>query len=150
MSFVVNDYWVKGLAKGRHLEREEVRLWLADSDDCMKVAQQNFDLGNYHVAAFFIHSALERGLKAAVVAFRQKAPAKTHNLKRLYSEVENQVRLNSEQVDFLGEVTPASQTARYVDAAMALPREVYSKTLVERYLSSAKPVLNIIKRRLAA
>lgn len=150
MSFVVNDYWAGRVAKSRHLEREEVRLWLADSDDCIKVAQQNFELGNYHVAAFFVHSALERALKAAIVAFRQRAPPKSHNLKRLYSEVESQVRLNSLQVDFLGEVTPASQTARYVDAALALPREVYSKTLVDRYLSSARPILKIVKRRIAA
>ncbi len=138
------------MAKKEYLEREDVRLWLADADDCMKVAEQNFELGNYHVAAFFVHSALERALKAAVVAFRQKVPPKTHNLKRLYFEVEGQVRLSQEQIDFLGEVTPASQTARYVDAAMALPREVYPKTLVMRYLSSAKPILNIIKRRLRA
>ncbi len=138
------------MRKNRYLEREEVRLWLADSDDCIKVAEQNFELGNYHVTAFFIHSALERALKAAIVAFKQKAPPKTHNLKRLYFEVEDKVRLSQEQTDFLGEVTPASQTARYVDVAMALPREVYPKTLVERYVSSAKPILNVIKRSLRA
>ncbi len=138
------------MTKKEYLEREDVRLWLADADDCMKVAEQNFELGNYHVAAFFVHSAMERALKAAVVAFRQKVPPKTHNLKRLYFEVRDQFRLSPEQVDFLAEATPASQTARYVDAAMALPREVYPKTLVERYLSSAKPILNIIKRRLRA
>jgi HEPN domain-containing protein len=138
------------VARNRNLEREEVRLWLADSEDCLKVAEQNFELENYHVAAFFVHSALERALKAAVAAFRQKAPPKTHNLKRLYSEVADQVRLRREQVDFLGDITPASQTSRYVDVAMALPREVYSKTLVERYLSSAKPVLGVIRRRLRA
>ncbi len=138
------------MAQKKHLEREEVRLWLADSEDCVKVAQQNFELGNYHVAAFFVHSALERALKAAVVAFREKTPPKTHNLKRLYFDVKDRVKLSQEQVDFLGEITPASQTARYVDAAMALPREVYSKTLVQRYLSSAKPILRTIRRRLEA
>ncbi len=138
------------VAKKGLLEREEVRLWLADSDDCINVAQQNFELGNYHVAAFFIHSGLERALKAAVVAFREKAPPKSHNLKRLYVEVAGQVELSREQIDFLGEITPASQTARYVDAAMGLPRDVYSKKLVERYLSSARPILHIIKRRLRA
>ncbi len=138
------------MAQKKHLEREEVRLWLADSEDCVKVAQQNFELGNYHVAAFFVHSALERALKAAVVAFREKTPPKTHNLKRLHFDVKDRVKLSQEQVDFLGEITPASQTARYVDAAMALPREVYSKTLVQRYLSSAKPILRTIRRRLEA
>ncbi len=104
--------------------------------------------GNYHVAAFFIHSALGRALKAAVVAYRQKVPSKTHNLKGLYSEVADQVGLSQKQVDFLGEITPASQAARYVDVSMVLPREVYSKELVERYFSSAKPILGVLKRGL--
>ncbi len=136
------------MARRKNQGRVEVHLWLDDSDDCFKVAQQNFELGNYHVAAFYIHSSLERALKAAVVAYRQKVPPRTHNLKALYSEVAEQVGLSQKQVDFLGEITPVSQTARYVDVSMALPREVYSKKLVERYLSSAKPILGILKRRL--
>lgn len=134
----------------RRAERDEVRLWQSDSDDCMRVAEQNFELGNYHVTAFFVHSAVERALKAAIVAFKLKTPPKTHNLKGLYLEVAGQVRLSEEQIDFLGELTPASQTARYVDVAMALPREVYSRRLVKRYLSLARQILAAIRKRLKA
>lgn len=134
----------------RRIPREEVRLWLADSDDAYRVAQQNFGLGNYHVAAFYVHSAVERALKAAVIGLKLESPAKTHDLKRLYSRVAGDIKLSQEQIDFLGELTPVSQTARYVDVAVAMPRDVYSRTLAERYLSAAAPVLTAIKRRLKA
>lgn len=63
------------------LLREEAVLWLADSDDSLKVAKDNLRLGNYHVTAFYLHSAVEKALKAAVIALRRKTPIKTHNLK---------------------------------------------------------------------
>lgn len=134
----------------KRVERDEVRLWLADSDDSIKVAKQNFELGNYHVAAFFVHSAVERALKAAIIALKLRTPPKTHNLKQLYLEVVDQIELSEEQVDFLAELTPASQTTRYVDISMALPRDIYSRRLVKRYFSSSRPILGAIRRRLKA
>lgn len=126
--------------------REEVSLWLADAEDSLKVAKDNLRLGNYHVTAFYLHSALEKAFKAAIIALRKKTPIKTHNLKRLCSEVDDQITLTQKQVDFLGELTPASQTSRYVDAALGIPRDVYSRRLVSRYLSMTEPILNKIRR----
>jgi HEPN domain-containing protein len=136
------------LGAKRAVQRNEVRLWLEDSADSWKVAQQNFELGNYHVAAFYTHAAVEKILKAAIIAFRRRAPMKTHNLKELHSEVADEVELSEEQQDFLGELTPAAQIARYVDAATAVPRDIYSKRLAERYLTAAQPILEAVKRRL--
>jgi len=130
------------------VQRDEVRLWLEDSDDSWKVAQQNFKLGNYHIAAFYTHAAVEKILKAAIIAFRRKAPMKTHNLKALHSEVADEVELSEEQQDFLGELTPAAQIAKYVDAATVVPRDIYSKRLAERYLTAAQPILKTAKKRL--
>jgi hypothetical protein len=45
--------------KGSRPLRDEVRLWLADSHDSVKVARDNLAMGNYHVTAFYTHQAVE-------------------------------------------------------------------------------------------
>lgn len=84
-------------------------------------------------------------MKAAVIALKRKTPIKTHNLKRLYSEVAEEIALTDEQVDFLAELTPASQTSRYVDAAVGIPREIYSSRLLRRYSTMAIPIFKKIR-----
>jgi len=139
---------VKTHRSGKPLLREEAVLWLADSDDSLKVAKDNLRLGNYHVTAFYLHSAVEKALKAAIIALRRKTPIKTHNLKRLYSDVTDEIRLTEEQADFLGELTPASQISRYVDVALGMPRDIYSRRLVTRYLAITESILRLIRRAL--
>jgi len=134
-----------GLQRGTAFDRGEVKLWMADSDDSIKVAKDNFALGNYHVSAFYTHQAVEKALKAAIIAFKHKIPLKTHSLKDLHLEVADEVVLTDEQKDFLGELTPASQVARYVDVAVGLPREAYSKRLAEEYLNKALPIIDAVK-----
>jgi len=79
---------------------------------------------------------------------KYKTPSKTHSLKQLYSEVGDKVSLTDEQKDFLGELTPAAQVARYVNAAVGLSREMYSKRLLEEYLEKSLPILEAIKTRI--
>lgn len=121
---------------------------MADSDDSVKVARDNITMGNYHVTAFYTHQAVEKALKAAIIALKRKTPPKTHSLKKLYSEVSDKVELTDRQKDFLGELTPVAQVARYVNAAVELPREVYSKRLAEEYLEIALPILDAVKTRI--
>jgi len=130
--------------------RDEVKLWLADSDDSMKVARDNLSLGNYHVVAFYTHQAVEKALKAAIVALEHKAPPKTHRLRLLYSEVAAEVPLTAEQARFLGELTPVARRARYVDVAPGLPSEIYTKEIVDQYMEKALPIIDTIKARIAA
>ncbi|MGQ9515013.1 MAG: HEPN domain-containing protein [Thermoproteota archaeon] len=114
----------------------------------MRVTKDNLKLGNYHVTYFYLHSSVEKALKAAIIAIRKKAYIKTHNLKRLHSEVDDSIVLSKEQIDFLGEPTPASQISRYVDVALGIPREIYSHLLVTRYLKMAEPILKSMRRTL--
>jgi len=130
--------------------RDEVKLWLDDSDDSVKVARDNFALGNYHVAAFYTHQTVEKALKAAIIALKHKAPSKTHRLRLLYSEVATEVPLTAEQLRFLGELTPVARRARYVDVAPGLPSEIYTKEIVDQYMKKALPIIDAIKARIAA
>jgi len=50
--------------------RDEVDLWLKDSDDSLKVAKDNMALGNYYVAALYTHQVVEKALKAAIIALK--------------------------------------------------------------------------------
>ena len=127
--------------------RSEVKLWIEDSDDSLKVARDNLAMGNYHVAAFSIHQAVEKVLKAAVIALRHRMPPKTHVLDELYDDVSAEVPLTEEQRDFLVELTPTHQVSRYVDAAGRLPRNAYTKRLVERYMENALPIIDAVKKR---
>ena len=136
--------------KKSHPFRNEVNLWLKDLDDTLKVASDNFTLGNYHVAAFYTHQAVEKALKAVIIALKHKAPPKTHRLRLLYSEVATEVPLTAEQLRFLGELTPVARRARYVDVAPGLPSEIYTKEIVDQYMKKALPILDAIKARIAA
>ena len=128
--------------------RDEVDLWLRDSDDSLKVAKDNMALGNYHVAALYTHQAVEKALKAAIIALKRRLPPKIHVLDELYDEISDEIPLTEEQRDFLVELTPTYQVARYVNAAGRLPRDAYTKSLAERYLENAIPIINAIKKRL--
>jgi len=128
--------------------RDEVTLWLADSDDSLKVARDNLAIENYHIAAFYIHQAVEKALKAAVIALTREMPAKIHVLDKLYTEVSSEIPLTEEQKDFLVELTPTYQVARYINAAGRLPRNAYTKRLAERYLNNALPIIDAVKKRI--
>ena len=128
--------------------RSEVELWLEDSDDSLKVARDNLALRNYHIAAFYTHQAVEKALKAAVIAFKREMPPKIHVLDKLYDELSANVSLTEEQKDFLVELTPTYQVSRYVDAAGRLPRDAYTKRLAERYLENALPIIDAVRKRI--
>jgi len=128
--------------------RSEVKLWLEDSDDSLKVARDNLTSGNYHMAAFCIHQSVEKALKAAIIALKKEMPPKIHVLDELYDEVSAEVSLTEEQRDFLVELTPTYQVSRYVNAAGRLPRNAYTRRLAERYLENALPILDAVKKRI--
>jgi len=135
---------------GSHLPiRDEVKLWLEDSDDSLKVAKDNLSSGNYHIVAFYVHQAVEKVLKAAVISLRSEMPPKIHVLDELYKRISADVPLTEEQRDFLIELTPTHQVARYVDAAGTLPRDAYTKRLAERYMESALPIIDAVKKRIS-
>ena len=138
------------LPMSRRPLRNEVDLWLKDLEDTLKVAKDNFALGNYHVAAFYTHQAVEKALKAAIIALKHKSPLKTHRLRLLYSEVASEVTLTIEQLRFLGELTPVARRARYTDAAQGLPSEIYTREIVIEYMEKAPPILEVIKTRIMA
>lgn len=107
-------------------------------------------LGHFDTAALYIHMAVEKALKAAIAAFQNREPPKTHNLKRLYSEVTKTVKLNEEQIAFLDELTPAVSKTRYMDVTLELADEIYTEEIVNEYIQKAVPIIESVKRCIEA
>jgi HEPN domain-containing protein len=127
---------------------ESVELWLRDLEDTITIAKKNFEIELYVSAAFYIQMSVEKALKTAIVALKQQAPPKVHNLVRLYGEIQGLVKLDDAEVGFLRVLTTASHETRYVDAAPALPSEIYTEKLVKAYLDKALPIIAKIAARI--
>ena len=127
--------------------REETRLWFEDAKDSFETARDNLGLKRYNVTVFFCQQALEKALKGSVLLFRKRLPPKTHNLKEIYRRVQKDVPLSPEDVEFLGLITPHYATTRYVDVALALPRDVYGEGFTRECLEKTGRVLKRILSR---
>ena len=99
----------------------------------------------YLPAAFYIHLAVEKALKAAIVALTGDFPAKTHRLQRLYAEISDKLKLTQQEVEFLEELTPVVTKARYEDIELTDPAETYTKVVVEEYMKKALPIIDKLK-----
>lgn len=128
------------------LTRASVDLWLKDLDYTKSKAIEFTKLAHFDTAALYTHMAVEKSLKAAIVAFERKEPPKTHNLRRLYSEIADQIQLTDEQIAFLDELTPAVSKTRYMDVTLELADEIYTEDIVSEYIKKAVPIIELIKR----
>ena len=118
---------------------------LKDLDYTLDAAKENMGIGLYVVAAFYLHLAVEKALKATIISLKNKTPAKTHRLQRLYSEIADKVLLTEKQVEFLEELTPVATKARYADIEFVAPSEIYTKELVQEYMEKALPIIKKLK-----
>jgi HEPN domain-containing protein len=130
--------------------KKDLELWLRDLNDTLDAAEKNIAVGVYFIAAFCIQQSVEKALKAAIIALKQEAPPKVHNLVRLHAEVADKINLTDEQVRFLRILTTASHETRYIDAAPGLPSEIYTKKVVDEYLQKALPIIKKIKSAIEA
>jgi HEPN domain-containing protein len=125
-------------------------MWLRDLEDTVKNAKDLRDAGFYDVATLYIQLAVEKALKAAIAALKGEEPPKVHNLMRLYSKVSGKLILNDDQIDFLRELTSAAYDTRYMDVSFRLPREIYTKDIVDEYMEKALPIIEHIKSSMKA
>lgn len=127
--------------------RANVDLWLKDLEYTKSKAIDFIKLGHFDTAALYIHMAVEKSLKAAIAAFKHKEPPKTHNLKRLYSEIADRISLTNEQIAFLEELTPAVSKTRYMDVTLEFADEIYTEEVVDDYIKKAVPIIELIEMR---
>ena len=128
--------------------RASVDLWLKDLNYTKSKAVEFIKLEHFDTAALYIHMAVEKSLKAAIAAFKYEEPPKTHNLKRLYSEITDRVQLTDDQIAFLEELTPAVSKTRYMDVTLELADEIYTEDIVSEYIKKAVPIIELIKKNI--
>lgn len=89
----------------------EAAEWLLQAEDAFKAADAMYQTRRYLHAIFMCQLAIEKGLKAVVVARTGRLAPKTHNL--TYLAELGQVQLTEEQREFIAILDAAGTTTRY-------------------------------------
>lgn len=109
---------------------------LAEAEGALRAGRVNWSL-------FAAHQAVEKALKAAIMA-GNKRPPKTHDLTELYRVLGG--GLSVELVEALAELTPYYTVSRYPNAGMERPWESIPVSLAERLLEKAKVIVREVGR----
>lgn len=113
-----------------------VEHWVERSQYDLDTAKAMLDTGRYLYVAYLCQQTIEKMLKA-IIAQNGKENFPIHNLNRLAEIASIKCELNSEQFNFLAELTPYHIEARYGDYKESLSeiidetkaKKVYKKTL---------------------
>jgi HEPN domain-containing protein len=113
-----------------------VEHWVERSKYDLDTAKAMLDTGRYLYVSYMCQQAIEKILKA-IIAQQGKENFPIHNLNRLAEISLIDSELNSEQFNFLAELTPYNIEARYGDYKESLSeiindkkaQKVYEKTL---------------------
>ena len=112
-----------------------VAHWVERAEYDLGTAKAMLDTGRYLYVGYICQQAAEKLLKA-IIAQQNKENLPIHNLNRLVEVAEIKNHLNSEQFNFLAELTPYCIEARYGDYKESLSeiineqkaKEIYEKT----------------------
>ena len=112
-----------------------VAHWVERAEYDLGTAKAMLDTGRYLYVGYMCQQAAEKLLKA-IIAQQNKENLPIHNLSRLVEKKKKKNHLNSEQFNFLAELTPYCIEARYGDYKESLSeiineqkaKEIYEKT----------------------
>ena len=123
--------------------RKVIEDWLEQSKHDLKVAKDNFNLGNFDVVALYPQQTVELALKALYMLKFNKTPPKTHDLAMLLDKLDapNNIMVIAEQL------MPGCVISRYPDLAGTSPFKFYSKDSSKKLLEAAEEALVWIKKQ---
>lgn len=124
--------------------REEIKLWVDDSDYDISCANDMLKAKKYNYAVFFSRQATEKILKAAYIFVLKKPFPKEHNLNNIIraaiKKIPNKIQDN---INFLN---PHYTITRYVDAAIGTPSELYDIKVAKDAVKKAEEVREWLKK----
>ncbi len=123
--------------------REEVVNWWKQALRDLEAARKNVEVGEYYVAAFLVHQAVEKALKALCI-HKHGELEKTHSLISLGRRVGVPEDFHS----LLRRIAPDFVMARYPNAAHGLPYELYDVEIVKERVEIAERVLRWVEENL--
>ena len=109
-----------------------VAHWVERAEYDLGTAKAMLDTGRYLYVGYMCQQAAEKLLKA-IIAQQNKGNLPIHNLSRLVEIAEIKNHLNSEQFNFLAELTPYCIEARYGDYKESLSEIINEKKAKEIY-----------------
>ena len=124
--------------------REEVRVWLMQSESDFDGANYNYDGKKFYIAAFFCQQSVEKALKALFLYENKGAVPQSHSL--IYLATNTSVPNNF--FSFLRELTPKFIDTRYPDASTDLPSNLYDEDNTKYLLEKSREVLEWIRKKI--
>jgi len=109
-----------------------VAHWVERAEYDLGTAKAMLDTGRYLYVGYMCQQAAEKLLKA-IIAQQNKENLPIHNLSRLVEIAEIKNHLNSEQFNFLAELTPYCIEARYGDYKESLSEIINEQKAKEIY-----------------
>lgn len=87
--------------------------WSVGARKALEAAKHLLESGDYELALFTCHLAVEKAFKAKIVSEKQIAPPRSHNLRQLAEKIE--LPLSEEEKLQLRELSSFAEFARYGD-----------------------------------
>lgn len=124
--------------------KDEVKIWFSQAEEHFDDMILLYKNRRYSLTVYCAHQALEMILKAAIVAFVNKIPPKSHNLDRLFEETKLKP-LSQKWLEELAAVTRHYWKVRYPD----FRRYTYtSREKIEPTVNFTKEVYQWVKNKL--
>lgn len=128
-----------------HDLRKLIEYWLAASHEDMQTARSLIKAKHYHYCLFFCHLAIEKTLKALVVAKTRTHSPWTHNLPFLAGKAD--LALDKEEMGFLAEMTRWNLEARY-PADLENMKKIANAGVTRNHLARTERFILWLKRQL--
>lgn len=123
----------------------EAERWFRQAEHDLENAQKTFEVGAYDVTAFLCQQAVEKGVKALILARTGEAPERSHSIQRLAQAAGLLGKLPRDAL-MLDDFYVA---ARYPDAVVEVPFEMFATPDAEAALRVAAESLDILRKELS-
>jgi HEPN domain-containing protein len=126
--------------------RREAELWIKDSDYDFVTAEILMENHRYNYAVFLARQSVEKLLKAAHLIVLRKHIPEEHNLVELGKFCFTEIPVEIAE-DFVY-LNPHYTMARYVDASLGAPSDLYDEISAKEAMERAERVREWIKKNL--
>jgi HEPN domain-containing protein len=113
----------------------QIRYWRDSSSDDLDAARTLLNAGKVRQAGFFVHLAVEKAVKARIVAATQDLPPRSHDL--LFLTQRAGINLTDAQRDFAGRIQVYCLEGRYPTELPPMPG---AQTIRQDLQQAEKPI----------
>jgi HEPN domain-containing protein len=126
--------------------RPEIVSWFKQAREDLSTAEVNFVGKKYYAAVFFCQQAMEKGMKAIVLA-RSKNPMNEAMTSHSLIFIGKEAKIPAEFHTFLRQLSPHYVVSRYPEAGREIPSELYDENIAGDFLKKSKEVMTWIEKQ---